>query len=365
METSTDALQGQTWEGRSVDLDDIERELNRLWRETTAKAGANADASRANVLNLVVYTTSDADAEALYATVGKLAGRHPMRAIILSAEPHHAEPSLNTRIQTYCPDEPSGGAQPCCEQVLIEANGEPANHLSSVVLPLLVPDLPLYTWWMGEPDDASRTFAELIRPTNKLILDSSSYQPSGDILRRVLEISRGRDGVCAVADLAWVRLWRWFDAIAEFFDEPALRAHLSGIAHVSVEYAAPSGGASTSQAAMLVGWLFSRLGQQPGAVELAPVSADLPAGSVVAFRMETRHGADTALFEVRLKEGNPASGQASARVNDRVLAERPAHVAPRADAEILDIVLEGCERDMPYEESLEIAAHLLDRGGSR
>lgn len=365
MDTSTGALQGQTWEGRSVGLDDIERELNRLWRETTAKAGANVDASRSNVLNLVVYTTSDADAEALYETVGKLAGRHPMRAIILSAEPQHAESSLNTRIQTYCSDESSGGAQPCCEQVLIEANGEPANHISSVVLPLLVPDLPLYTWWMGEPDGASRIFAELIRPTNKLILDSSSYQPSGDILHRVLDTSRGRDGVCAVADLAWVRLWRWFDAIAEFFDEPGLRTHLSDIARVSVEYAAPPGGASTAQAAMLVGWLFSRLGRQPGDVEMLPVPADLPAGSVTAFRMETRHGADTGLFEVRLKEGNPASARTSARVNDRVLSERTAHVAPRDDTEILDILLEGCERDIPYEESLEIAARLLDGGGSR
>lgn len=125
MHASENTTQGLTWEGKSVQLGDIERELNRLWEQTTATAQDKSARVRSSVLNLVVYTSSDADAEKLSETVGRLSGRHPSRAIILSAEPQHEEPSLDTAINSYCFEDPGSGAQVCCEQVLIGANGSP------------------------------------------------------------------------------------------------------------------------------------------------------------------------------------------------------------------------------------------------
>ncbi|MBA2364792.1 MAG: glucose-6-phosphate dehydrogenase assembly protein OpcA [Chloroflexia bacterium] len=362
MHASENAAQGLTWEGKSVDLEDIERELNRLWEQTTATAQGKSPRVRSSVLNLVVYTSSDADAEKLFETVGRLSGRHPSRAIILSAEPHHEQPSLDTAINSYCFEDPGSGAQVCCEQVLIGANGEPANHLRSIVTPLLLPDLPMYLWWMGRPDYDADTFVDLIGSTDKLVIDSSSFAPTGEDLRRALTIQRERNRVCAVQDLNWIRLWRWFEAIAQFFDDAALRQQLAGIQRLRVEYARGQDGASPAQAALLAGWLYSRLGQQPGDVELRAVSAEsvLP-GAVVSFDLDTLHEGKAAGFHVRLKDDDSSHADAYAQVGEQRLSSRSCLITPRTEHEALDHALEGCNRDTPYEESLPIAADLLER----
>ncbi len=362
MHAGENTTHGLTWEGKSVDLEDIERELNRLWEQTAATAQDKSARVRSSVLNLVVYTSSDADAEKLFETVGRLSGRHPSRAIILSAEPHHEQPSLDTAINSYCFEDPGSGAQVCCEQVLVGANGEVANHLRSIVVPLLLPDLPMYLWWMGQPDYDAEIFTDLIRSTDKLIIDSSSFAPSGETFRRALHIQRERNRVCAVQDINWIRLWRWFEAIAQFFDDAALRPHLTGIQRLRVEYAAGQDNASPAQAALLAGWLYSRLNQQPGEVDLMAVSTEsVPPGAVVSFELDTLHEGKTASFHVRLKDDDPSHAHAFAQVGEQRLSERSCLITPRTEHEALDHALEGCTRDTPYEESLPIAAQLLER----
>lgn len=362
MHASENTTQGLTWEGKSVQPGDIERELNRLWEQTTATAQDKSARVRSSVLNLVVYTSSDAAAEKLFETVGRLSGRHPSRAIILSAEPHHEQSSLDTSINSYCFEDPGSGAQVCCEQVLVGANGEPANHLRSIVTPLLLPDLPMYLWWMGRPDYDAETFTDLIRFTDKLIIDSNSFAPSGEALRRALQLQRERNRVCAVQDINWIRLLRWFESIARFFDDPALRPHLAGIQRLRVEYAAGRDNASPAQAALLAGWLFSRLGQEPGDVELAAVPApSVPPGTVVSFELGTLHEDKPASFHLRLKDDDASHAHAYAQVGDQRHSERSSLIAPRTEHEALDHALEGCNRDIPYEESLPIAAQLLER----
>ena len=362
MQTSEGTFEGLTWEGASVELADVERELSRLWHETVERSGGADTPVRCSVLNLVVHTSSDADAEQLYETVGRLSSRHPLRAIILSSEPHHTEASLNTTMNVRCADDPASGSRVCCEQVLVEANGEPARRIPGVVRPLLLPDLPVYLWWMGEPPYDAAVFKDLMRPARKLILDTGSFIPQPSTLRRALEISRGENGVCAVTDLSWIRLWRWIETVAQLFDDPALLPHLRGIRRVRVEYAASGEVASPAQAALLAGWLYSRLGQKPAPTELVPVpDAAAPGGTVLSFEMETSHDAETARFSVRVdEEGASASAVARVLVGDETLRERAASVAPRADAELLDIALKGCQRDVQYEEAVAIAAQLLE-----
>lgn len=364
MQVNEGTYEGLTWEGRYVEIADIERELDRLWREATGTTGDGPTPARSSVLNLVVYTSSDADAEQLYETVGRLSSRHPLRAIILSAEEYHQQPSLNTHMDIRCYEDPNSDSKVCCEQVLVEANGEPAKHLPGVVVPLLIPDLPRYLWWMGEPEYDSETFAGLLHAADKLIVDSNSFRPGPEKLRRALQLSRNSSRVCAVNDVNWIRLWRWFEVVAQFFDDPALHPHLSGIQRVRVEYAARAGReASPSQAALLAGWLFSRLGEQPKHVELVPIEAPgVFEGGVRSFEMETRSGTEVASFSVSAHREDPsACALACAVVDGETLLERPAMVAPRTDAEALDIALEGCNRDIPYEEALEMAAQLLER----
>lgn len=349
-------VEGFTWEGKSVALSDIERELNRMWRDAAGSAERYAPV-RASVLNLVVHTTSDAVAQELSETISRLAGRHPLRAIIISAEPHHPQPSLDTQISAYCSEDPGAGAQVCCEQVIVSANGEPANHLTGIITPLLIPDLPVYLWWMGEPHYESETFSNLMRSAQKLIIDSGSFSPSPASFRQALELSRKTRDVCAVNDLNWMRLWPWFEVVAQFFDEPNLRPHLYGIQRVAAEYAQ----GSPAQAVMLAGWLFSRLGESPTQVELKPAPGPgAGSGNIQSFRMDTQAAGETASFSVSLAQTGAGHMQARVRVGGKDLLDRVVVATDRSDVEMLDIALESCHRDLPYEESLEIAAKLIE-----
>src|SRR5207237_6344436 len=46
-----------------------------------------------------------------------------------------------------------GGRLGPCEAVVTRMYGRLALHAESVVMPLLVPDVPVVTWWHGEPPD--------------------------------------------------------------------------------------------------------------------------------------------------------------------------------------------------------------------
>jgi glucose-6-phosphate dehydrogenase assembly protein OpcA len=353
------------WEGQSVGLDDIERELGRLWNETAGAAERRHDPVRARVLNLVVHTSSDADAKELSQTISRLSSRHPLRAIVLSSEPDRPHSSLDTAITTYCQADPATGAHSCCEVVLVGANGEPANHLAGIVAPLLAPDLPVCLWWLGAPQPDSPSFNALVRASHKLIIDSSTFEPTPELLRRTLETARRSSANRGINDLNWIRLWPWFDVVAQFFDDRRLHGHLDGISRLVVEYAVPAEGARASQAQplLLSGWLYSRLGVSAPEPELVPVPvADVPPGDVVSFMLETSHDQDEARFHVAPCDDSPGCAQASAWVNGRLLVERGVVVTPQTLPEMLDTALARFDRDAPYEESVAIAADLLERG---
>ncbi|MEJ7654011.1 MAG: glucose-6-phosphate dehydrogenase assembly protein OpcA [Chloroflexia bacterium] len=316
----------------------------------------------------MVYTTSDSDAEKLNGIIGRLSGRHPLRAIVLSAEPERPTPSLDTAIRTYCFTDPATGKQACCEQVVVGAYGEPANHLTGIVVPLLLPDLPLYLWWMGEPNVETSNFTSLVRSAQKLIIDSSTFTPSPEAYRALLEIARNTRRACTVSDLNWFRLWPMFEAIAQFFDDRALRPHLFGIEKVTVEYArAPGSNASNpSQAALMAAWLYSRLGEEPKDVELKAVEREgAENGNVLSFEMRTRHGDETAAFRIAEAGDSGRHANACATVGDRTLLDRVVMLNSRSQEEMLDLALESARRDVAYEESLELAARFLEKEQTR
>lgn len=355
---------GLTWEGRSVEIDDIERELYRLWQEATSDNEGRQSPGRSKVLNLVVFGRTDTDLEAMQETVGRLSGRHPMRAMFLTAEPEHTQQALDTKIDTYCCQDPSTGTQLCCEQLSIRAKGDPARHLAGTVAPLLIPDLPTYLWWIGEPEYGSENFSHLLRSTKKLIIDSNSFPASADALRGIGRISDGRAQVCAVTDLSWERLSRWFEAVAQFFDNPRLQPHLAGIERVRVEYSNgdEEDSAPPTQAALLAGWLFSRLGKTPTHIEFRGSSEiEVACGRVTSFGIDTRSGDEAGVFEIQVKAGNPTHAIARAQIDGRTVLEHTVQVAPHEDVELLDISLESCQRDLSYEEAVGVAATLLER----
>src|SRR5215470_10938113 len=132
-----------------VDVVAIERELNTLWH-SAAETGSDdqlPDVARACVLSLILYSR-DEDAEI---SAGNLLDQitlsHPCRALLAIARPGASE-QLDAWVSARCHlSSAAGSKQICCEQITVRFEGVGVHALPSVVIPLLVPDLPVFLWW--------------------------------------------------------------------------------------------------------------------------------------------------------------------------------------------------------------------------
>jgi glucose-6-phosphate dehydrogenase assembly protein OpcA len=161
-----------------------------------------------------------------------------------------------------------------CEQILIRARGDADQRFVSAVIPLLLPDLPVFLWWTETPPLDAPYFGELLRLADRLIVDSGDFARPDVTLARLHAVARSGHGRYGLTDFNWTRITAWRELVSQFFDVPAWRSFLDGVTGIRVGFAVDADGREIhpSQALLLIGWLASRLGWQ--AVEaLAPSEA--------------------------------------------------------------------------------------------
>jgi glucose-6-phosphate dehydrogenase assembly protein OpcA len=137
--------------------------------------------------------------------------------------------------------------QICCEQVEITVSDAALADLRSVVLPLTVPDLPLIVWCRSSRLLAMPEFHDIGAMADKVVLDSASAPDPPAVLQGAQEMAT--QGVM-LGDLAWTRLTRWREMLAQVFENQQNAAHLARIASVEVEW----GGAYRVLALYLGAW---------------------------------------------------------------------------------------------------------------
>jgi hypothetical protein len=271
------------WASSAHSIDEIEKELARIWAQPDlvvdmdgGRAGRHV-AARTSVLNLVVIARARETGERAAGTIQGLTGRHPSRTLVLLAADPDGPPWIDARIQAHCvlprPDAP----ETCSELIFLTAGGESGQHLGALVTPLLVHDLPVTTWWPGDPPLASDPAAELLDATDRLVVDGASW--GGDGMARLGELASLLDRYprMSVRDFAFVRQARWREAIASVFDVAEFRPYVHHVKRISVAYATgdETGAPGTTNVVKPlyhVAWLASRLGMRVDA-PLGPVEA--------------------------------------------------------------------------------------------
>ena len=173
------------------------------------------------------------------ATVASAA--HPCRLLVVVRRKLEADDRLDAEISV-------GGRLGPAEAVVLRMHGRLTLHAESVVLPLLAPDAPVVTWWVGSPPD------------------QIAYDPLGVLAqRRITDCAAAPDAMAALrtrasdfapgdTDLSWTRTTQWRSLLASAFDAAPSgeRAEAS-----AVRIEAEEGNAS---AALLAAWLHKRLG---------------------------------------------------------------------------------------------------------
>jgi glucose-6-phosphate dehydrogenase assembly protein OpcA len=272
--------------------------LDDLHRDAIREAGAESTQVRLSVLNIVAACNDAALIEGAIDSVVTVAERHPARAIVIHAD--------RTRAQMIESDislrrSPAGSY---IELVRLEIGGEPALHLTSIVQPLLIPDIPVHLWVVGAPPLDQAFNADAVSLNDRLILDSAAFDDTTATLQLIAGSLERYGPALQLSDMAWERMRPWREAVAHAFNGPAVRDWLRDITGVDI---VSVGTRSAPEAWLFAGWLASRLGWSDAhmpdiTMSTVPQHEGIDLG-LVHCRIRCRRGRHDARIDVEQRGG--------------------------------------------------------------
>ena len=222
----------------TIDPEKIRKELSDLWVDLAKEKEGDAGVLRACSMTLIAAVDESDDPAQIGETIASLMREHPSRAIVVRVR-DSSEFYLSAQVLAQCWMPFGDRRQICCEQVEITSSIPSLGDLPAVLLPLMVADLPVVLWARSRAG-----MKALAGITGKIILDSAST----DDLAAVIELAKNY----RVGDLAWVRLTRWRELIAQIFENKCYLSELSGLTRARITY---TGDRPKTSAFYLAAWL--------------------------------------------------------------------------------------------------------------
>lgn len=196
---------------------------------------------RTSVLTHLAWVPPEWEDAAL-GVLGGLAERHPSRTILLHPDPGAAVDRCDAELEVRIFE--AGERPVAAEAIRLRLRGRCAEAPASLVVPLLVPDLPVFLRWRGLPPFGRVPYEQLLAVADRLVVDSGEW-PELPAAYGTLARSFAH---AAVSDLAWARTHGWRVRLAALWP---------GVGEIrELEVAGPS-----AEALLLAGWLRSRLGR--------------------------------------------------------------------------------------------------------
>jgi glucose-6-phosphate dehydrogenase assembly protein OpcA len=278
----------------NVTVRDVERELARL-RDAATEPG-QAPRLRTSVMTHVAWVPERWE-EAATGTLAGLAERHPSRTILLFPRPDDPEDRLDGDVDLRCFVRGGEEREVCSEVIVLRLCGRRASAPASVVLPLLVSDLPVFLRWRGPLPFGAPELEQLLGVVDRLVVDSREWpDPEAAFVRLPEVVDR-----IAVSDIAWARTQPWREGVAALWPECAQASVL--------RVAGPE-----AEALLLGGWLRARLERE--------------------VKLEHEPAGELELVEVDGREA------------------RPSRLDPKTSSDLLSDELERFGRDRMYEEAV-------------
>ena len=283
------------------------------------------------VLTLIVATEERHHYDAMKAA-SQAAREHPARIIVVIGRPEVARTRLDAEVRVG--DETGPG-----EVIVLRLYGELSAHADSVVVPLLLPDVPVVTWWPDEGPDVPKN-DPLGRFAQRRITDAAEWHKPMDKLR-----ARAAAYAPGDTDLAWTRLTPWRSMLAAALDQ--FPRKITG--------AAVSGEEGNPSARVLAVWLRQRLNvpvsrtadEGPG---ITGVELHTPDGPIAL----TRPDGELATLSVPGQPDRPVA------LKRRETAELIAEELRRLDPDDVYAQLLR-EADKPFTEPLKVAGPTAER----
>ena len=267
----TVAQEVENWAAADVTTAEIERGLAAMRRRCGEDETLDL---RTSVLTHLAWVPREWR-EAADEVLEGLAERHPSRVILLYPEPDDARSRIDVDATVEAFSLPGLEQHVAAEVIRLTILGDRCRAPASIVLPLLLPDLPVFLRWRGPLPYGAHTLEQLVDVTDRLVVCSDEWPDVDAGLGRLPELFER----AAVSDISWTRTrdWRW--EIAQLWPDVAEAASIA----VRGPYA---------QGRLLAAWLSSRLGHH---CELRHDAAE----TLEAVSVDGR--------EIHLREPEPAS----------------------------------------------------------
>jgi glucose-6-phosphate dehydrogenase assembly protein OpcA len=215
---------------------DVERQLTELRLDQT-EDGAEL---RTSVMTHVAWAPP-AWADVARRTLAGLEEMHPSRTILLFPDPKRAD-AIEVDVSLRCFRLHGVSREVCSEVIELRLGGKRAKVPGSIVVPLLISDLPTFCRWRGRPPWGKPELEQLVDVCDRLVVDSSEWR---GLPQAYVQLANLFDRI-AVSDIAWGRAVGWRGRLAELWPE------LKTVERLSVT-------GPKADALLLAGWLRSRL----------------------------------------------------------------------------------------------------------
>jgi len=328
----------------TIQPDRILRELSELWVTFGKQDGdQSTGVLRACAMTLVVVADAKENAAEVGETLASLMRDHPSRAIVVRVL-DDAKPELEARVFAQCWMPLGQRRQICCEQIEISSSNISLADVPAVVLPLIVADLPVIVWSKIPRLFATPALEALSRLATKTIIDSAAFPDAGSALRRLSQVASSG---LVLGDLAWTRLTRWRELIAQIFENPDYSSHLPAITSVTICHPGENAPATVRYIAAWLVLCLERAGSRP-AVRWKP--EDCAGLGRIEFTT-----ADPSLLNasVRKLEGSIAEVRVNSLISRTVFPEA-------SDYDLLREELSISGRDAVFEAALARAAESVE-----
>jgi glucose-6-phosphate dehydrogenase assembly protein OpcA len=268
------------------------------------------------VLTLVLVT-DEFTADASISVANDASREHPCRVLAIVRGNRRGTSRLDAQIRV-------GGDAGASEVIVLRLYGPLAEHGSSLIVPLLLPDAPTVVWWSGAaPENPAQD--RIGRMATRRIVDSAQSKSPARALNQLAAVTAPGD-----TDLAWSRITRWRALLAAALDQPP---------YEPVTRATVTGAPDSPSAELLAGWLavaldipVTRKKTAPGSGMVA-VSLVRPSGKITIDRPD-------GMVATLSQPGQPERRVAMHRRSDvECLTEELRHLDP--DELFGDVLLKG------------------------
>ena len=186
------------------------------------------------VLTLIIMTDEEGQYDAIRAA-NQAAREHPMRILAIITRRPKADSRLDAEIRV---GESSPG-----ETLVLRMYGPLAQHADSVAAPLLVPDVPVVTWWPESPPEipAKHPLGALAQ---RRVTDSAAADSPQEVLTALARAYQPGD-----TDFGWTRATPWRSLLAAILDQQ----------HPKLDSAEVQAEQDNPTADLIAAWLAMRL----------------------------------------------------------------------------------------------------------